>query len=53
MEFPIKRMAAAVSVALLHISSAAAQDAKPEAPADDGLNMESARSVKLSLKYTF
>jgi outer membrane receptor protein involved in Fe transport len=41
MEFPIKRMAAAVSVALLHMSSAAAQDAKPvEAPVNDGLNME-------------
>ncbi len=41
MNYPVKRMAAAVSVAMLHIGGASAQDApKAEAPAADGLNME-------------
>ncbi|MEJ7806608.1 MAG: TonB-dependent receptor [Telluria sp.] len=41
MNFPVKRMAAAVSVAMLHIGGAAAQETpKAEAPATDGLNME-------------
>jgi outer membrane receptor protein involved in Fe transport len=41
MNFPVKRMAAAVSVAMLHIGGAVAQQAtKTEASAADGLNME-------------
>lgn len=42
MNFPVKRMAAAVSIAMLHIGSAAAQQSpQAEAPPADGLNMES------------
>ena len=41
MNFPVKRMAAAVSVALLHMGGAAAQQAPTtDAPVADGLNME-------------
>ncbi|MES2322442.1 MAG: TonB-dependent receptor [Pseudomonadota bacterium] len=41
MTFQIKRMAAAVSVAMLHMAGASAQDATtPETPANDGLNLE-------------